>query len=163
MTLKDDLNNALQALAEEAPNLPVVSLDEQQRCQLAVPIPAELQPLQDQQLVLEIQLAKSGQGFSLSTPVAAIAVEASDDLYKTLLSRQTYFDQMGGLSWAIAPQTDHDLLAITYHWLLENISEQEFHQLYQRFLRAALALIRDGKAMLGSEPDVQLIHDSDSP
>jgi hypothetical protein len=157
MSLRDDLNASLERLAGTV-KFPVPQLDERGMARLEIPIPPMLANLRDGVLVIDVHLSKSGDSFTLSTPVAATLGVVSAPFYEALLRRQQRGHQSNGLTFALEADNQYDALLAVYHWILPYIEQQTFVALYQKFLTAALAVIADVDTMIDKTKNVQRIH-----
>lgn len=157
MPLEADLNQGLAELQQRT-QLDELKLDHSGWCRIEVPIPAQLRVLHEGRLVIEVQLSKAGNFFSLYTPVAVAVSEAGKQLGQTLLYRQFYAGQVAGASFALSTTDDNDVLVAIYHWMLDSISPAQFMQLYQRFIVAALQLIEEVNTLAHSIPDLHPVH-----
>jgi hypothetical protein len=156
MTLKDDLNRALGELtrARETP----VSLDEQGWTQLVLPVPPGITKLSSQQLIIEVVLSKTGNYFTLLTPLAVLDGRPSAEFFQALLYRQFSADQVEGAGFGLSAGGERDRLVALCHWPLPAITPDQFSALFRNFVKAALALVREVKEMARREPALILIY-----
>ena len=161
MSLRDDLNAGMERLAGTV-KFPVPQLDERGAARLEIPVPSMLANLRDGKLVIDVHLAKSGDSFMLSTPVAATLGVVAAPFYDALLRRQQRGHQSSGLTFALEADNQYDALLAAYHWILPYIEQDNFIALYQKFLTAALSVIADVDAMIDKTQNVQRIHPKQS-
>ena len=156
MTVKDDLNRALAELtrSRETP----VSLDEQGWAQLVLPMPPGMTKQGGPQLIIEVVLSKTGNYFTLLTPLAVLDGKPSAEFFQALLYRQFSADQVEGGGFGLGAGGERDRLVALCHWPLAAITPEQFSALFRNFVKATLALIREVKEMARREPALVLIY-----
>lgn len=156
MTLKDDLNQALAVMtrSRETP----LSLDEKGWSQLILPMPPGKANLSNQQLIVEVVLSKTGNYFTLLTPLAVLVNRPGVEFLEALLYRQFSADQVDGICFGLAAGGERDRLVALCHWVLPAVTPDQFSGLFQNFVKAALALISEVKDMARREPALVLVH-----
>ncbi len=158
MTLKDNLNTGLGRVSSPGASEPFV-LDENGICVLPVPMPPTLVRLADNRLMVRVEMAPTGNLFSLMTPLAVVGKTASTEFYKTLFYRQRRAEQVVGLSMALQSEDEkQDILVATYHWMLDAITPEEFAELFKKFTFGALVLIQEIVEMARRESAVKSLH-----
>jgi hypothetical protein len=157
MSLRDDLNAGLERLAGTV-KFAVPQLDDRGAARLEIPVPPMLAALRDGVLIVDVHLSKSGDSFTLSTPVAATLGVVAAPFYDALLRRQQRGHQSNGLTFALEADNQYDALLALYHWILPYIEQDNFLALYQKFVTAALAVIADVDGMIDKTQNVQRIH-----
>lgn len=157
MTLKDDLNQALAVMtrSRETP----LSLDENGWSQLILPMPGR-DNLSNQQLIVEVVLSKTAKYFTLLTPLAVLNNQPGAEFLQALLYRQFSADQVDGAAFGLGAGGERDRLVALCHWALPAITPDQFSDLFQNFVKAALALIDEVKDMARREPALVLVHSS---
>jgi hypothetical protein len=144
MTLRDDLNHALQTLADANSGISLTELDDDGQAQLTVTVPAALTKLHDNQLVIDVRLAASDDddAFTLSTPLLAITSFPPEAKLMESMLRLNFDDSLRGrVSMAIADAGEIDVLVGMCHWTLDSITPDQFAQLYKRYLMGVIDLI----------------------
>lgn len=156
MTLKDDLNRALVELtrSRETP----VRLGEQGWAQLVLPMPPGITKPGGPQLTIEVVLSKTGNYFTLLTPLAVLDGRPSAEFFQALLYRQFSADQVEGGGFGLSAGGERDRLVALCHWPLAAITPEQFATLFRNFVKTALALIREVKEMARREPALVLIY-----
>lgn len=157
MALKDDLNAALAAL-----NGKTQPLDENGWSQVIVPVPAALAKLTNEQLIIEVVLARTGKYFTLLTPLAVLKERPAAAFLEALLYRQFSADQVKAAGFGLSAGGDHDRLVALSHWPLAEITPPQFSRLFQNFVAASLGLIKEVNDMARREPALVLIHPAES-
>ncbi|MBD1890547.1 type III secretion system chaperone [Coleofasciculus sp. FACHB-SPT9] len=155
--LKDDVNAGLAAISKPDTS-PKLILDESGSCKVPLPFPPSIVKLSGGQLQVEIRMAKTGEFFTLLSPLAAVHGQLSREFLDALLHRQFYAEQVSSLSFAIAVVGDRDLLVAVHHWMLDAIAPEEFKGLFQKFISAVLSAIPEINNMASSEISLAPIH-----
>ncbi len=155
MSLRDEINRGLREISDGKKTL---SLDEQGRCTIPVPMPPSVVKLNEGRLVVTVELARSEQYVSLSTPLAEITGEPGEEFYRALLYRQRFADQTSGVGFALDLEGENDRVVGIYHWMLQSIAPEEFSALFQSFVGGALGLIEELKAMAQQTQGIHPLH-----
>ncbi|MBN2005978.1 MAG: type III secretion system chaperone [Anaerolineae bacterium] len=156
MSLHEDINAGL-ALVSRSGASPL-TLDASGWIGVPVPMPPAVIQLQNGQLVVEVQVAATGDFFKLTTPLAVCKSTPGAPFLEALLQRQFTSDHVSGASFALAATGDADVLVAVYHWMLDTITPEQFKSLFKRFVAAAFDLIDEVNAMVQREPKVKPIH-----
>jgi hypothetical protein len=154
MSLRDDVQAGLAAVA--APGGAPLALDGSGSCAVPVPMPPQVARLRDSQLVVTVQVARTGRYVSLRTPLAQFASPPQMALYETLLQRQYYPDLCAGM--ALALSTDDNTLCAVYHWSLDAIAPEQFAALFTRYAMGAIEMVRMIGAMAQRERALVPVH-----
>jgi len=150
MSLIEDINAGLAALSE--PNRPdKLVLDGSGRCNIKVFLPASVVKLKDSNLMIQVQISRTGRFFSLLSPIGVLKGNPSREFFAALFYRQFYADQVSGASLAINAE-DHVVVAV-YHWILESITPNDFSSLFQGFVAATLDLLREVRDLAEVAPN----------
>ena len=158
MPLRDDINAGLARVSAADATEPFV-LDDSGRCVLPVPMPPTLVRLADQRLLVHVELAATGNLFTLTTPLGVVGNGTSTEFFRALFYRQRRAEQVMGLSLALQPESEkQSILVATYHWVLDAISPEEFAELFKKFTFGALLLIQEIVQMAQRESAVKSLH-----
>ncbi len=156
MALYEDINAGL-ALVSRSETSPL-TLDKSGWCGVPVPMPPSVIHLKDGQLLVEIQIAATGDFFKLSSPLATCKDTPGAPFLEALLRRQFTSDHVSGASFALATTGDADVLTAVYHWMLDGITPEQFKSLFKRFVAATFDLIDEVNEMVRREAKVKPIH-----
>jgi hypothetical protein len=157
MSLREELNSAIAAL--DASYEPKAQLDAAGRYAVLLPLPSAVIELREGRLPIEVALSKTGNYFSLLSPLAVIDDQATRGFCEALLHRQFYADQVAGISFAINVLNDDDILMAVYHWMLPSISADQFAALFKRFVTAVIEAIGELNTMARQSPGVTPFHE----
>jgi hypothetical protein len=155
MSLRDEINRGLREISDGKKTL---SLDEQGRCTIPVPMPPSVVKLNEGRLVVTVELARSEHYFSLSTPLAEVTGEPGEEFYRALLYRQRFADQTSGVGFALDLEGENDRVVGIYHWMLQSIDPEAFSDLFQSFVGGALSLIEELQGMSQQTQGIYPLH-----
>lgn len=156
MSLHENINAGL-ALVSGSGASPL-TLDKTGWCGVPVPMPSSVIQLQNGQLLVEVQVAATGDFFKLASPLAVCKDTPGAPFLEALLRRQATSDHVSGASFALAVTGDADVLTAVYHWMLDTITPEQFKSLFKRFVAATFDLIDEINDMAQHESKVKPIH-----
>lgn len=154
MGLREDLNAGLAAISKAEKRF---ELDEEGRYTIELPMPASLVKLEKGRLPIQVALARTEDYFTLATPLAFIYGTLSSDLLTMLLQRQLQAQQCEGISFAL--NADGEGLYLVYHWMLEEISAEQFKTLFQRFVSSTLSFVDEVNGWAHKHKALQPVHE----
>lgn len=157
MSLRDDVNAGLAAVSRASAPQPLV-LDDAGWCGIPVPMPPSVIELADGQIMLEVQISKTQDFFTFSSPLAVVKSTPSARFSEALLRRQFYADHVSGAGFALAVVGDEDLLVSVYHWMLDSITPEQFRALFKKFIGAVFDHVEEINTMARREFKVKPIH-----
>lgn len=155
MGLREDVNAGLKAIGN--PNQPgQLALDETGGCLVPVPLPPSVIVLADGQLLIKVQMASTGNLFSLLCGLASLNGAPSVATFEALARRQFYAEQVRGVSLAI--NGEQNTLVAVYHWMLEGIAPDQFKALFQKYVGGVLGTIHEVNDLARREKAIRPIH-----
>lgn len=154
MSLRADVANGLLKLSD-APRGRVLALDETGYCSIPLAAPVVAGSRSGKSLTIDVQVARTGSRFTLSSLLALMAPEVSTPFLAALLNRQFYSNQTGGMSYAI--NAERNSLLIVYHWILPNIAPEQFEALFQAFALATLEQLHEIANLSSLEPSLRTL------
>ncbi len=153
MSLREDVSAGLVALGG---NLPV-TLDGNGTATVPVPLLPSIVKLANNRILVQVQVARTGDFFTLSTPLAELRSKPSQLLLSALLHRHMTAPQTSGLTFAL--NADEDGLFALYHWILKTISPEDFRALFQRFTTSTLDLLDEVNEVARRDSSVTPVHE----
>src|SRR5689334_21997068 len=135
MTLRNHVEAGLATLRSAAP----LSLDEEGACEIPIRLPPSLAKIAGGRILIRIKVARTGNFFTLLSPIGQAAKEPPPFVLATLLADQFFVDQVGAASYSY--NTETGIIFATYHWMLEAITPAQLSELVEKFSAATFLLL----------------------
>ena len=135
MTLRDEVEAGLRSMASAGADVHL-GLDAAGTCRIPLPIPAELVPLDDGRLVIDVRLSAT--------------------TWQSLLLRQHAADQVAGAGFAY--DEAFGLIHAVSHWPLPSITPVEWKAWFDAFVAAAFVLIDEIRSVAVVDPTIVPVH-----